>query len=64
MVFHPDDGLSVALSTPASTFNPNAAKLTTTGKVGPLEEEQPKVGPKGEGVGTSESKDAESTDGE
>jgi len=38
-------------------------KLTTTGKAGALEEEQPKVGPKGEGVGTTESKDTESAEG-
>ena len=36
--------------------------LTTTGKAGALEEEHPKVGPKGEGVGTSESKDTEATE--
>jgi glycosyltransferase involved in cell wall biosynthesis len=36
--------------------------LTTTGKAGALEEEHPKVGPKGEGVGTSESKDTEGTE--
>ena len=35
-------------------------KLTTTGKVGTLEEEQPKVGPKGAmREGASESKDTE-----
>ena len=36
--------------------------LTTTGKAGALEEGYPKVGPKGEGVGTSESKDTEGTE--
>jgi glycosyltransferase involved in cell wall biosynthesis len=42
-------------------FTVNAGKLraglTTTGKAGALEEDQPKVGPKGEGAGATESKD-------
>jgi glycosyltransferase involved in cell wall biosynthesis len=44
-------------------FTVNAGKLraglTTTGKAGTLEEEQLKVGPKGEGAGATESKDTE-----
>ena len=32
--------------------HPNPADLTTTGKAGALEEEQPKVGPKGETSGS------------
>ena len=41
-------------------INPNPAELTTTGKVGTLEEEQPKVGPGGvRRAGASESKDTE-----
>jgi hypothetical protein len=36
--------------------------LTTTGKAGALEEEHPKVGPKGEGAGATESKDTERTE--
>ncbi len=44
---------------------PNPAELTTTGKAGALEEEQPKVGPEGaKRAGASESKDTESTEGE
>jgi len=34
-------------------------KSSITGKAGALKEEQPKVGPKGEGVGMAESKDTE-----
>jgi hypothetical protein len=36
--------------------------LTTIEHWGECEKEQPKVGPKGEEVGTSESKDTESTE--
>jgi hypothetical protein len=36
--------------------------LTTIKQLGGCEKEQPKVGPKGEEVGTSESKDTESTE--
>jgi hypothetical protein len=36
--------------------------LTTIEHLGGFEKEQPKVGPKGEEVGTSESKDTESTE--
>jgi len=46
-------------------LNLNSAELTTTEKAGALEEEQPKVGPKGaKRAGASESKDAENTEGE
>jgi poly(glycerol-phosphate) alpha-glucosyltransferase len=37
--------------------------LTTIEHLGRCEKEQPKVGPKGEGVGSTESKDTESTEG-
>jgi hypothetical protein len=44
--------------------HPNPADLTTIKHRGRGEKEQPKVGPKGEGVGTSESKHTEITEDE
>jgi hypothetical protein len=59
------EGMEITVVPPIvdEVFTVNAGKLraglTTTGKAGTLEEEQLKVGPKGEGAGATESKDTE-----
>ena len=50
------------LTTEHTEGTEDEAVLTTIERQGGREKEQPKVGPKGEGVGTTESKDTESTE--